>query len=53
MTYDILKNLGLDALDPGSPEFLQTLDRLQREAWQSLQAGDPASAIAPGEDEVG
>lgn len=36
MTYDILKNLGLDHLDASSPEFLKTLDRMQREAFRSL-----------------
>ena len=38
MTYDILKNLGLDHLDASSPEFLKTLDRMQREAFRSLNA---------------
>jgi hypothetical protein len=37
MSYDILKNLGLDRLDPNSPDFLKTLERMQREAWESLQ----------------
>ena len=36
MSYDILKNLGLDQLDTQSPDFLKTLERLQREALQSL-----------------
>lgn len=40
MSYDILKNLGLDHLDAGSPDFLKTLERMQREAWQSLQGND-------------
>ena len=40
MSYDILKNLGLDQLDTQSPDFLKTLERLQREALQSLQAED-------------
>jgi hypothetical protein len=40
MSYDILKNLGLDHLDARSPEFLRALDRLQREAWRSLQQED-------------
>jgi len=38
MSYDILKNLGLDRLDTHSPDFLKTLERMQREALQSLQA---------------
>ncbi|GAA0723178.1 hypothetical protein [Dokdonella soli] len=37
MSYDILKNLGLDHLDAKSPDFLKTLERMQREAWESLQ----------------
>jgi hypothetical protein len=37
MSYDILKNLGLDRVDTSSPDFLKTLERMQREAWQSLQ----------------
>ena len=37
MSYDILKNLGLDRVDTTSPDFLKTLERMQREAWQSLQ----------------
>lgn len=40
MSYDILKNLGLDRIDADSPDFLQTLERMQREAWESLQCGD-------------
>lgn len=41
MSYDILKNLGLDRVDPGSPDFLRALDRMQREAWESLQCSEP------------
>jgi hypothetical protein len=37
MRYDILKSLGLDHLDAKSPEFLTTLERMQREALESLQ----------------
>ena len=37
MSYDILKNLGLDRADTGSPDFLKMLERMQREAWESLQ----------------
>lgn len=40
MSYDILKNLGLDHLDTRSPDFLKTLERMQREALQSLQSDD-------------
>jgi len=40
MSYDILKNLGLDHLDTHSPDFIKTLERLQREALQSLRAED-------------
>ena len=41
MSYDILMNLGLDHLDATSPEFIRTLERMQKEAWQSLK-GEPA-----------
>ncbi|HEY0180171.1 MAG TPA: hypothetical protein VGC30_11155 [Dokdonella sp.] len=34
---EILKRLGLDHLDVGSPDFLKTLERMQREAWESLR----------------
>ncbi len=40
MSYDILKNLGLDHLDTQSPEFLKTLERMQREALLSLQSDE-------------
>lgn len=40
MSYDILKNLGLDHLDTRSPDFLKTLERMQREALLHLQADD-------------
>ncbi|MGA8278817.1 MAG: hypothetical protein WB784_11570 [Rhodanobacteraceae bacterium] len=39
MSYDILKNLGLDHLDVNSPDFLETLQRMQKEALRSLQPG--------------
>ncbi|MEO7325487.1 MAG: hypothetical protein ABIW82_11725 [Dokdonella sp.] len=48
MSYDILKNLGLEHIDMGSPDFLKTLERMQREAWQSLQ--QPAGTV---QDELG
>ncbi|MGA9420781.1 MAG: hypothetical protein WBW61_00335 [Rhodanobacteraceae bacterium] len=37
MSYDILKNLGLDHLDVNSPDFLETLQRMQKEALRGLQ----------------
>lgn len=40
MSYDILKSLGLDHLDASSPDFLKTLERMQREAFESLQSAD-------------
>ncbi len=43
MSYDILKNLGLDRADTGSPDFLRMLERMQREAWESLQRDDSGS----------
>jgi hypothetical protein len=48
MSYDILKHLGLDRLDTNSPDFLKTLERMQREAWESLQR-DAQSAADCGE----
>jgi hypothetical protein len=44
MNHDILKRLGLDHLDASSPDFLQTLQRLQREAWESLRRDDQSRA---------
>jgi hypothetical protein len=41
MSYDILKNLGLDHLDATSPDFIRTLERMQKEAWQSLKGEQP------------
>ena len=38
MSYDILKSLGLDHLDASSPDFLRTLERMQREAFENLQS---------------
>lgn len=38
MSYDILKSLGLDHLDASSPEFMKTLERMQRDAFESLQS---------------
>lgn len=48
MSHDILKRLGLDHLDTSSPDFLKTLERLQREAWESLRRGDVTAAAACG-----
>lgn len=52
MSYDILKNLGLNALDVLSPDFLQTLERMQKEAWQSLQDADATTATGPAGNEA-
>ena len=51
MNYDILKNLGLDHIDTGSPDFLKTLERMQREAWQSLQQQEKTAPDELGPDE--
>lgn len=48
MSYDILKRLGLDHLDTSSPDFLKTLERMQREAWENLRHGDVAAVPAGG-----
>ncbi len=45
MSYDILKNLGLDHVDTGSPDFLKMLERMQREAWESLQRDDSMAHV--------
>lgn len=47
MSYDILKNLGLEQSDPQSPDFLQVLERMQREALLSLQAETPHNKPVP------
>lgn len=46
MSYDILRQLGLDHLDTRSPDFLAALERLQRDAWLRLQA-EAVDAPAP------
>ncbi len=51
MSYDILKNLGLDHLDATSPDFIRTLERMQKEAWQSLK-GEPASTSDDGPETI-
>jgi hypothetical protein len=50
--YDILKNLGLDRVDTGSPDFLKTLERMQREAWQSLQREEKEAPDGPPADDI-
>jgi hypothetical protein len=50
--YDILKNLGLDRVDAGSPDFLKTLERMQREAWQSLQGEEKETPDRPPADDI-
>lgn len=47
MSHDILKRLGLDHLDVTSPDFLQTLNRLQQEARDSLKRSEGSCAAAP------
>ncbi|MBZ0223308.1 MAG: hypothetical protein IT467_10130 [Dokdonella sp.] len=42
MSYDILKNLGLEHIDTRSPDFLEALERMQREALLSLQCEEHA-----------
>jgi hypothetical protein len=51
MSYDILKNLGLDHLDATSPDFIRTLERMQKEAWQSLKR-EPDSASDDGPETI-
>lgn len=53
MTYDILKNLGLNPLDARSPDFLKTLERMQKEAWQSLQESGAAADTGRDESDAG
>jgi hypothetical protein len=43
MNHDILKRFGLDHLDVKSPDFLDTLNRLQQEARESLRAAEPSN----------
>ncbi len=52
MSYDILKQLGLDRLDTNSPEFLKTLERMQREAWESLQRDAQNAVDCGGSDDL-
>ena len=52
MSYDILKNLGLDHLDASSPDFLRALERMQKDAWQSLQDTPPRQRILPDSDDA-
>jgi hypothetical protein len=41
MNHDILKRLGLDHLNVSSPDFLNTLNRMQQEARESLRQTAP------------
>lgn len=52
MSHDILKRLGLDHLDASSPDFLKTLERLQKEAWESLQRNDGQGSDSHGACEL-
>lgn len=52
MGYDILKNLGLDRENIGSPDFLKTLERMQREAWENLQRSEPLVAASARDDDT-
>lgn len=47
MSHDFLKRLGLDHLDAKSPDFLKTLQRMQREAWESLREETPRTEGSP------
>lgn len=47
MSHDILKRLGLDHLDVSSPDFLETLNRMQREARASLPSKEAANSEEP------
>ncbi len=53
MSHDILTRLGLDHLDASSPDFLKTLQRLQREAWENMQRDERAAGTAQNADEAG
>ncbi len=43
MNHEILKRLGLDHLDVSSPDFLQTLNRMQQEARENLRQSEPVN----------
>jgi hypothetical protein len=53
MSHDILTRLGLDHLDASSPDFLKTLQRLQREAWENMQRDERSPGASPLADESG
>ncbi|MET0226077.1 MAG: hypothetical protein ABW187_06530 [Dokdonella sp.] len=53
MSHDILTRLGLDHLDASSPDFLKTLQRLQREAWEKMQRDERTPGAARSTDEAG
>jgi hypothetical protein len=41
MNHEILKRLGLDHLDVASPDFLETLNRMQQQARENLRETEP------------
>jgi hypothetical protein len=41
MNRDILKRLGLDHLDVSSPDFMNTLNRLQQAERENLRRSEP------------
>ena len=43
MSHDILKRLGLDHLDVSSQDFLNALNRMQREERESLLRSKPCN----------
>jgi hypothetical protein len=43
MNHEILKRLGLDHLDVSSPDFLETLNRLQQAAREDLRQATPVN----------
>ena len=53
MSHDILTRLGLDHLDAKSPDFLKTLQRLQREAWENMQRDERVPGTVQRTDDAG
>lgn len=43
MSHDILKRLGLDHLDVSSPDFLNALNRMQRQEREALLRSKPCN----------
>ena len=41
--HDILKRLGLDHLDVSSPDFMNTLNRMQQETCDKLRRSEPVN----------